>query len=45
MKKKLMTTMFASMAAMSVLAGDFKVSGSIEGLPDDTKQDCRHDLP
>lgn len=37
MKKKLMTTMFASMAAMSVLAGDFKVSGSIEGLPDDTK--------
>lgn len=37
MKKKLMMTMFASMAAMSVLAGDFKVSGSIAGLPDGTQ--------
>lgn len=37
MKKKLMMTMFASMAAMSVLAGDFKVSGSITGLPDGTQ--------
>lgn len=37
MKKKLMMTMFASMAAMSVLAGNFKVSGSIAGLPDGTK--------
>lgn len=37
MKKKLMTTMFASMAAMSVLAGDFKISGSIAGLPDGTQ--------
>ena len=37
MKKKLMMTMFASMATMSVLAGDFKVSGSIAGLPDGTQ--------
>lgn len=37
MKKKLMMTMFASMAAMSVLAGDFKISGSIAGLPDGTQ--------
>ena len=37
MKKKLMMTIFASMAAMSVLAGNFKVSGSIAGLPDGTK--------
>lgn len=37
MKKKLMTTMVVSMAAMAAMAGDFKVIGSISGLPDGTK--------
>lgn len=36
-KKKLMLTLFASMAAMTMMAGDFKVSGSISGLADGTK--------
>lgn len=36
MKKKLMTTMVVSMAAMAAMAGDFKLSGSITGLPDGT---------
>lgn len=37
MKKKLMTTMVVSMAAMAAMAGDFKLSGSIAGLPDGTQ--------
>lgn len=32
-----MLTLFASMAAMTMMAGDFKVSGNISGLADGTK--------
>lgn len=32
-----MTTMVVSMAAMAAMAGDFKLSGSIAGLPDGTQ--------
>jgi len=37
MKKKIMMVMAASLAAVTAMAGNYKVNASIEGLPDGTK--------